>query len=283
MRWRVLAALALAGVAAAPAADRVQALKALNALDQRVANIAFRLSTSSTALCPRQTGQTGMVLQELAQFSGADRDAAAALGIRDAPTIAALVPDGPVARAGLRVGDTVTAIDGKPVGAADPKDVYARIARVEGALEAAPVVVTVGRAGRFMSAPLRGRPGCVSRVQVVPGRKLNAWSDAAGLYVQLTDAVAREATDEDELAAIIAHEMAHNILRHSARKKAEEIAADVFSLKLLKNAGYDPKAAARFWRHFGKKTGAGIFSDGTHQRTAARVAMLEAEAAKLTQ
>ena len=51
----------------------------------------------------------------------------------------------------------------------------------------------------------------------------------------------------------------------------------------LKAAGYDPMAAARFWTRFGKKTGAGIFSDGTHLRTRDRVRLLTDEAAKLAQ
>jgi beta-barrel assembly-enhancing protease len=283
MKRLACAALALAGVAAAPASPepaRVAAIQALTALDQRVAVIAYRLSTANLALCSAHAPQTGVTLQELAQFSGADREAAAATGIRQAPTVTALVPGSPAFQAGLRLGDAVTAFNGRPLGPIDPKNAYARVAQIEAAAEAGPLALTVDRPATLI---VHGAPGCRSRVQVVPGRKLNAWSDKAGLYVQLTDAVAREAADDDELAAIIGHEMAHNILGHDARKKAQEIEADIFSLKLLKNAGYDPRAAARFWRHFGRKTGAGIFSDGTHQRTKARVAMLEAEAARLTQ
>jgi hypothetical protein len=51
----------------------------------------------------------------------------------------------------------------------------------------------------------------------------------------------------------------------------------------MKGAGFDPHAPARFWARFGKKTGAGIFSDGTHLRTKARVKLLEAEANRITQ
>jgi membrane-associated protease RseP (regulator of RpoE activity) len=276
--------LALFALAASPAPERIQAIKALNALDQRAATIAYRLSTANTALCERKVPQTGMVLQELAQFGGPDRDAAAiALGLKDTPTIVALVPESLAAKAGLKLGDPILALDGKPIGPADPKDHYARIAKIEAAAEAGPVLLVIDRPDHPAALLLRGVPGCVSRVQVVPGRNRNAWSDKGGVYVQLTDRVAHEAADDNELAVIIAHEMAHNILGHKDRAKAVEIEADIFSLKLLKNAGYDPRAAARFWKHFGRKTGAGIFSEGTHQRTNARVAMLDAEAAKLTQ
>ena len=134
------------------------------------------------------------------------------------------------------------------------------------------------------------KPGCASRVVVEPGGKLNAYAD--GTYVKLTSSVAEYAADEGELAAIIAHEMAHNLLSHQAKLDASgrsraniletEIEADKLSVRLLAGAGFDPLVAARFWTRFGKKTGAGIFATGTHLRTKARVALLEEEAARLS-
>ena len=54
--------------------------------------------------------------------------------------------------------------------------------------------------------------GCASRFQVVAGRSLNARAD--GRYVQVTTALAAYAADDQELAAVLAHEFAHNVLRH---------------------------------------------------------------------
>ena len=288
--------LALIAVAAAPLPDRAEALHSLVALDLRVAVISNRLATANVASCVRRAPQTGIVFHDLAQFSGKDREAAAkTFGLGANPAISAVVPGSIADQAGLRAGDAIIALNDQPLGPVDPKDPYARIARIEAATERGPTILAVARPGGPKSFVLAGTPGCASRVQVVPGRKLNAHAD--GIYVQLTTAVAEYAADDNELAVIIAHEMAHNILGHKERLdrdgrnraniRATEIEADVFSLKLLKSAGYDPHAAARFWSRRGASREYKILYDflstGTHQRTKDRVATLEAEAAKLAQ
>jgi beta-barrel assembly-enhancing protease len=218
-------------------------------------------------------------LQDRALYAGADRAAAERLfGLGGFPVVTAEVTDGP-----LSPGDAILAIGGKPLGPADSTKPFARIAAIEAGLEAGPAELLVRRNGGDRVLRVEAPFGCRSRVQVVPGRKLNARAD--GTYVQLTDAVAREAADDSELAFVIAHEMAHNILRHAETpgpKRLEEDQADRLGVKLMHAAGYDPHAAARFWSRFGKRTGLGIFSDGSHRRTKARVAFLSAEAAELT-
>ena len=117
-----------------------------------------------------------------------------------------------------------------------------------------------------------------------------------------TIAFADELTrDDDELAAILAHEIAHNLLRHpqrlaaakvsrgilsavtggAAKIKQTEIEADRLSIWLMANAGYDPQGAIRFWTFYGKKFGKGIFSAPTHYRWKKRVALFEEEIAGL--
>ena len=284
--------LALCLIAAAPGPDRATALRNLVTLDLRVAKIGYRLSTSNVALCQRRAAQTGLVLHDLPQYSGDDRTAAAVtLGLGTSPAISAIVPGSVADQAGLRAGDKILALDGQPLGIGNPKEPYARIAKIESATESGPTILLVDRPDHPVPLLISGTPGCAARVQVVPGRKLNAHAD--GTYVQLTDAVADYAASDDELAAVVAHEMAHIILGHEERLDREgrrnaailatEIEADKLSVSLLKNAGYDPRAPAHFWLRFGKKTGAGIFSDGTHQRTKARVRLLEDEANRIAQ
>jgi hypothetical protein len=101
----------------------------------------------------------------------------------------------------------------------------------------------------------------------------------------------------------MAHELSHNILKHKAqldaahvkrglfasfgksaaavRKTEEE--ADVYALYLMARAGYDISKAPAFWARFGATSGAGVFSDSTHLRTKARVALTEATLAEISQ
>ena len=116
-----------------------------------------------------------------------------------------------------------------------------------------------------------------------------------GRLVVVSGGLVQFATNDDELAAAVAHELAHNILRHRARLDAAgvdrglgkqlgrsarlfrqtEVEADQLSPWLLAGAGYDPHAAVRFWTRFGKREGQPLFQAGTHPRWRARVASIE--------
>jgi beta-barrel assembly-enhancing protease len=274
------------------------ALKALQQEDFRVAAIAYRLATRNVSQCRLLQPQSGITVHSLSQYAGRYRDAARSVfGLSDLPAVLVVVPGSAAAKAGIRANDEIVAVNSVALRDA-PLGKSSAQAAVEAALllrkateAAAPVALRLRRAGQIITVSLTAEQGCASRIELVPGSKLNAKAD--GEVVQLTTAVLSEAKNDDELAFIIAHEMAHNALGHPQMLKAQgrtksrilatEIEADQFSLKLMHKAGYDPGAAARFWTRFGKKTGLGIFSDGTHQRTATRVRALEAGASALTQ
>ncbi len=277
-------AAALVLTAAAPAPSPFQTLYEN---EKRIATIAYRIQSNGGALCPDKMPLWGVVLHDRAQYAKADRAAASAyFKLGDLPSILAIVPDSPADRAQMREGDTLMGIDNHrlPRVPADASG-YATIAAVEAKLDAAGPRATFDLVGyRSMMHPITLTKGCRSRVQIVAGRKLNASAD--GFYVQLTHAMIGETKNDDELAFVIAHEMAHNILGHVGKRmpgKVKETEADILALKLMRAARYDVNAAPRFWARFGDKTGYGIFSDGSHLRTKARVRLLESEAAKLTQ
>jgi beta-barrel assembly-enhancing protease len=295
MRRRLTLLLSFLLIAAAPAPAGqalVDQLRQLQVQDARVARIAYRLAVAGAPLCTRRTLLTGMSLHSLGQYGRAYQDAARrAFALGEFPAVLALVPSGAADRAGLRAGDMLIAVHGRslaegPGRASDMSAVTVAQDALAAALAAPPALLTIRRGGADHDLTLTGQTACLSKVELVPGPKLNAKAD--GDLVQLTTAVLGEAADDSELAFIIAHEMAHNVLGHAARLehsgrsaakiRATEIEADRFGVRLMKTAGYDPHAAARFWARFGKKTGLGIFADGTHQRTRDRVALLEAEA-----
>ena len=95
----------------------------------------------------------------------------------------------------------------------------------------------------------------------------------------------------DEVAAAIAHELAHNVLQHRAwldangRKRSNvrliEREADRLMPWLLANAGYDPAAAARFMERWGPVHDGGIFRARTHDGWDERVEFIAAEVDKI--
>lgn len=300
-----LAALALLTAVPAQAAASADPspYAALAALESRVATIGFRLTTANAAWCREQQPQFGWIWGDPRLYDAERRRVAlAAYGAadRDAPFVAAIAPTGPAALAGLRVGMAVLGIAAAAVPDGADAHPFARITAIEMQLAAfpaaAPLAFDVGGA-----APLRITPvaGCISDFRVEASEKPGAVAD--GRMVLVNHGLAKFAADDAELAAAIAHEVAHNILRHRARLdaagvdrglgkqfgrsarlfKQTEVEADRLSAWLLAGAGYDPAAAARFWTRFGQREGRPLFQAGTHPRWRDRVASIEAEVAAI--
>ena len=93
------------------------------------------------------------------------------------------------------------------------------------------------------------------------------------------------------MAAALAHELAHNLLAHRAwlRKEGRTVGnirqtereADRLMPWLLANAGYDPAAAARFFRQWGPRHGGWIFRARTHDGWDERAEFVTAELPKI--
>jgi hypothetical protein len=263
-------------------------------MDERVARVGYMLALRNLALCQREgrTGYwSGFLSASLAQYDRADRAAVAQRdGIEDRPTITYLVPGGAAARAGFQQGDVIAAVNGTAFAAKLPdKASYAPQSQLEAATDKPEARYDVLRGGQPLTINLSFDSGCRSRLTVRDTPRLNGRAD--GIYAEVNAGVFKLVSDEDELAFFIGHEMAHNILGHAdwldkvGRKTSHiretEIAADRYSLRLMKGAGYDPAAAARFWQKVDKKFPFFILSDGTHMRDKARIRFLAQEAAAL--
>lgn len=306
-RWLAFGLLLVVGAGGGAAGQEAadQSLLAMRALDQRVATIGHRLAVRGRDLCTTRSNLPGFALHDLSQY-GADYRAAAsrAFGLDAGPAVLALVPDGPAERAGLRLDDVLLSLDGQALPRGDPgRDrSFERMAQILDALDAAfadgRAEVEIARAGARRSLSIGTEPGCATRFQLLPSRRLNAEAD--GRYVQVTTAIAGYVADDGELAAVLAHEFAHNILGHRVRLDAAgvargffgnfgrnarhiretEVEADRFSVYLMERAGYDPSAAVRFWSHFGRR-GLNFLGSPTHPNWRRRIALLEAEIAEI--
>jgi beta-barrel assembly-enhancing protease len=275
---RALFPFLLAPILIANMVPRDPGVVALQALDLRVAHIGHTLATRNLRLCPKRANQTGLILHSLGQYPASSRKMMIdqfALG--SAPTVQSVVAGSAAARAGLLEGDQIIAINGT----ATPKIltkgakfsvVETTQAMLDAALARGPAQLSIARKGNA-TARIDPDAGCPSLFQVVPGRKLAA--SAAGRYVQLNSGIVEATQDDDELAFIVAHEMAHNILEHkmrldrigrsNANVRVTEDEADVLGLKLMLGAGFEPDAAARFWAREGHRMDGGIFPEGTHR------------------
>jgi hypothetical protein len=152
---------------------------------------------------------------------------------------------------------------------------------VKGAVE-----LTLQRGGnrqRIMLAPV---PACRARIEVVAGAVLRARSDRE--IIQIGESFAA-GLDDDGLATVIAHELAHTVLDHHSRLSGAESGlprrarkalgrgfedeADLLSLDLLAGAGWDPAVAPRFLRrHAGQLD---RYASGVHRKARDRAGRME--------
>lgn len=288
--------------AAAPASgqgdEAASAVLALRAFDSRVATIGHRLAVASLDLCAQREWRPGIALHDLSQYGGASRSAAQrAFGLDRGPGVLALAAGGPAEQAGLRADDIILAVDGQPL----PTPESRRFEAMERLLEAfesafadGSATLDVLRVGQPLRISVPAEQGCATRFQVIPARSPDARAD--GVYVQLHDGLARYVRDDSELAAVIAHEFAHNVLRHKARLDAlqvrrgaagnfgrnavlireTEVEAERLSVYLLHRAGFDPEAAVRFWSYFGRR-GLNFLKSPTHPSWRRRIALFQQE------
>ena len=304
-RLPVLAALlALLPAGAVPPADQAATFAALRTVDQRMATIAFRLTTANAALCRGLVPVAGWAIHSLGQYDPALRDQArASFGFETPIAVEAVVAGGPAARAGVEGNDSIAAVGGQALaGTAGTKaDSSARDAAnavIARQPIGAPLRVDLVKSGVKRTVAIAAVAGCPGSFEVLLGPGMDASAD--GATVQISVRFFERYTD-DQIAVVVAHELAHNILRHRARLDAAKVSrgllaevgrngrlfrrteteADLLGMHLLRNAGWDPHAAVAFWRDHGGDVDGGLFRSRTHPSSKARAHSIADEIARI--
>lgn len=249
-----------------------QRLDNLTRQDVRVAGVAWRLALANADLCPVNRPRAGWTLQSAGQYGGELRPLAEArYGLDgDLPGILAAPAGSPAAEAGLAPGDLILAVNGQPLqrGPGAGRESYdgleANIAVLDAALARGPASLQVRREGVERTVPLRPVPACAYPTQVEVTGTLRGRAD--GRHIFISDGMANLAADDDQLAFVLAHELAHAVLEHRTRPDvvgvrgasnwaismrrglslSAEADADRMGLFLAARSGFDPNAAVEF-------------------------------------
>lgn len=267
------------------------AIEEFQQLDQRLQDIGWNLVRSNADFCPLTRQSIGLQLQDTASY-GAPDIARKALGLAGDFAVQTAARGSPSAQGGFYRNREIVDIGGFAINewAAGPRLDWRRLVRVHDEIDAA--LESDGEVTfEFSDTSTRTvRPViiCQTRFELA-GDSERAVADGARVIIGAR--FPGFAYQDALFAAAIAHELAHNLLGHrdwldrNGRKRsnirATEREADKLMPWLLANAGYDPAAAARFFREYKPRSGGAFFLRGSHDDWDKRAAAVEAELPKI--
>jgi hypothetical protein len=266
--------------------------------NQRLQDVGWKLARSNAPFCQRVVPSVGLQLQDMASY-GAPAIARTAQGLTGDFAVEAAARGSPAALSGLFTRNReIASLDGFnpnqwPAGHAMD---WQRLARAHNHVEALltehggiTIAFTDGATAQLQAAEV-----CATRFELMgEGKKAVADGDRVVIGIGFP---AFGYPEESVFAALVAHELAHNVLGHddwldrngrnarNVRKTERE--ADRLVPWLLANAGYDPAAAVTFMTRWGAAHDAGLRLRRTHEgwdeRAEAMAAELPAVKARMT-
>lgn len=257
--------------------------------DQRLQDVGWRLARANAPFCPRIVPSIGLQLQDMASY-GAPAIARQALGLTGDFAVQTAARGSPAALAGVfsrnREVTRLVTLDPGTIPAAARFE-WQRLARVHDHIEAmltehGGIAITFADGGAARVQPVEV---CATRFELM-GDGDKAVADGARVVIGI-GFPAFAYPEEEVFAALVAHELAHNVLGHDAwldrhgrsdgNVRRIEREADRLVPWLLANAGYDPVAGPRFMRRWGQKHDSGLKLRRNHEGWDERAAHMERE------
>lgn len=318
----VLLCAALLGGCAAPTTQRVavsdaatqaeaarqteMAVQDTVADQKRLSHVYWTLSRRGSALCGEHVGPhlgAFTMSKPKGEFAAAYERL---YGIDDRPTVLFVEEGGPAQQAGLAPRDVVLGINGVST---DDRNALNELRKTLPPDQ--PLRLSVRRGKETLPLTVQPVKGCRFDAMVVPAQDINAYADGERVFV--ARGMMGFARDDRELALVVSHEMAHNVMAHlEARKKNMglgfladlavvlltrgqvsntnfaglgagaysqefEAEADYVGLYMMAEAGLPIDDAPTFWRRMASAHPASIRTNhaASHPSTAYRMVALE--------
>jgi hypothetical protein len=278
---------------AVPAPPPQQAeLKALIGLQDRLYDVAAPLLVNNALLCRNNARNLlGFTAKTKYSYTSEFIDAASSLGLSDQLQVTGVLAGSGAAKVGLQRGDLLVSIQDKPVPTG--ADAERQTALLLGPLVNGrnSIKVTIARNGgnQVLNIPLTR--ACAFGIEL--GNTENVISYADGRRVLISSGMMKYTKSDDELALVIAKEMAHNTLTHPSRQRNTatmtgvidnlirlkpdtaalngmagvkpypqqlDAAADKLSLYMVARAGYKVDDAAAFWQRLASSYPASVLN-----------------------
>jgi peptidase M48-like protein/PDZ domain-containing protein len=203
----------------------------------RLFKVAYPLLRAAHDFCKHAQGYA-VGLYALNRFGmGRFEDVASTYGIGDELKVLFTVPNGPAYRAGIRTGDVVLSVNGErtPTDAHSTAIFSGKMAVL--ARTGLPVEFSLRRDSKILKTTVQPEPICGYSVQVSPQPRIDAVADGSK-HIAVSRGMMQFAKTDADLALVLAHEIAHNVMGHQRtkiqlqRSSAEAHAADTAPRRL---------------------------------------------------
>jgi predicted Zn-dependent protease len=230
----------------------------------RLFNVSFPLMGANAGFCGTKTRpMTGMTAWNINSVGkGFHRAARAVYNVQERLAVQFVADNSPAARAGVRSGDFIVALNGQdiPLGenAIGSADSFLKQAGYH------PVDMILERDGRTISTTVAPVEVCDYPVLIDnDSNDINAFAD--GRKIVVSKGILRFAENDNELALVVAHELGHLAMHHVDKMQQNAMAGAIggFAIdSLLAASGVG--GGAQFSR-LGQEIGAGSYSVGFEQ------------------
>jgi len=226
----------------------------------RITDIEWRLRRAAGPNCKAMGAATGLMLDYIGAYQPRDWPLVRReLGLSGHPQVAAVAAGSPAEKAGIKPGDDLTAINGVGIdaifaGSSDRLLLADELADMMTRNPAGePIILELKRGNAVLTKRVDPLRLCAGRVILKIDRKIEAYSDERDIGI--TTAMVAFTQNDDELALIAAHELAHVLLRHErhsggANRRKMEKQADLTGAALAHCAGFDILKAIAFWPRY---------------------------------
>ncbi len=229
--------------------------------------VAYPVMQANAELCPKTRMGIGVWTHSLKDYDKKLESASfRILGAADTEKIFLIAPGSPAEAAGLRPGDEILGTDDMPTKTSN-KAVQAALAESK---------ITIRRRNAVQVKTISPRQICDYKLRLKPSAAINAYADGRSItmYSGMMDFV----ENDDELALIVGHELAHNTMGHIRKiigniilsvgatryTRPFESEADYVGLYYQVRAGYSPEGVEALWRRLARVSPRSVNRAKTH-------------------
>ncbi|MBF0382922.1 MAG: M48 family metalloprotease [Magnetococcales bacterium] len=196
------------------------------------------------------------------------------------PQIIYLQPGGPADKAGLQIGDNIIGVDTSLLTSQKDENVelWVQDILLPTLNKKKQVTLTVKKQNGIRSqVVVKPESICRHPISLYAVNTISA-AEVDNLRVYITTGMLRFLDNDDQLAWILGHELAHISLRSKGSTKQSEHMADYVGSYFTARAGYNPNEIIGFWQRWAAEDPPTIALEGykTHPSIAVRIAKIKA-------